>query len=318
MKYRKLGNSDLIISEIGFGGWGIGGSTLGATSYGHTFDYQSLEALECAQDNGINFYDTSNIYGLGHSEFLIGKAFSKIREKVIIATKAGYKDFINAADFSVESISNSVDSSLRRLDTDYIDLLQLHNPTYELLNKNHKTIELLSEFQSNGKVRNIGISVKSPQDALSLIDLFPFQSIQVNFNMLDIRVIKTGLMEKAKQLNIGIIARTPLAFGFLSGTLNENTVFTKEDHRSVWNKEKIKTWVTGGKDILSICTELNINKPYEIAIQFCLSYPEISSVIVGMLSPQEVLKNIKASKLGALKNSSCLKIEQLHDSRSFF
>jgi aryl-alcohol dehydrogenase-like predicted oxidoreductase len=317
MHYRPLGKSGLSVSEIGFGAWGIGGATTGPTSYGHTDDAASCAALEKALDVGINFFDTSNVYGDGHSERLIGKVFSKRRSEVIIATKAGFMDFASPPDFSATSIRKSVESSLERLNTDYIDLLQLHNPSAEWLSENQDTLELLERLQKDGKVRALGISVKSPSEAFSLLDMFPFQSVQANFNMLDIRVLECGLMEKLDAVGAGLIARTPMSFGFLSGRLTGEETFPAEDHRSRWPREQIQLWVEGARALQDACAESAETPAYQVALRYCLSYPQVSTTIVGMLTPDEVVANAIASDSGTLSSDSCSKVEALHAERSF-
>src|SRR5215831_10165864 len=133
MNYRPLGRTGLIVSEIGFGAWGIGGRTVEQTSYGDTDDGVSLAALAQALDRGVTFFDTSAAYGDGHSEELIGRAVKRRRDKVVIATKAGYESWDRPPDFSPATVTASAERSLRRLGTDYLDLLQLHNPPAELL-----------------------------------------------------------------------------------------------------------------------------------------------------------------------------------------
>jgi len=268
MRYRLLGNSGLSISEIGFGAWGIGGATPGPTSYGKTDDETSLSALGCALDLGINFFDTSNVYGYGHSEKLIGKAFHRRRSDVIVATKAGFADYASPPDFSSLAIKHSVNLSLQRLNTDYIDLIQLHNPSADWLEEHPETLDALAQMQKDGKVRAVGVSVKSPMDALSLLELFPFQAVQANFNMLDIRVLECGLMDKLDLFNAGFIARTPLSFGFLSGKLSGEEVFPEEDHRSRWPREQIRLWVKGARDLHASCLESSNNLQYITELRF--------------------------------------------------
>src|SRR5882724_10158294 len=128
MKYRQLGATGLQVSEIGFGTWGIGGRTEGETSYGDTDDGASRDALGAALDRGVTFFDTSNVYGDGHSETLIGEALGPRRNQVVLATKAGFVGYQVPADFSPANLRASLFGSLRRLRTDVVDLLQLHNP----------------------------------------------------------------------------------------------------------------------------------------------------------------------------------------------
>lgn len=317
MRYRPLGKSGLTVSEIGFGAWGIGGATPGPTSYGHTDDVTSCAALEQALEEGINFFDTSNVYGYGHSESLIGKVFSSRRSDVVIATKAGFVDYASAPDFSAAAIRRSVDASLSRLNTDYIDVLQLHNPAAEWLREHPDTLDELARLQRDGKVRAHGISVKSPADALQLLDLFPFQAVQANFNMLDIRALECGLMEKLDAMGAGFIARTPMSFGFLTGTLTGEEEFPPEDHRSRWPREQIRLWAAGARDLHVCCIESSGTPPYQIALRFCLSYSQVSTAIAGMLTPGEVASNAQASDAGPLSRESRVRIEALHKTRKF-
>jgi len=317
MRYRLLGKSGLSLSEIGFGAWGIGGVTPGPTSYGHTDDLTSCAALEQALHRGINFFDTSNVYGYGHSESLIGKVFSSRRSDVVIATKAGFVDYASAPDFSVFAIRRSVDASLDRLNTDYIDLLQLHNPSAEWLREHPDTLDELARLQRDGKIRAHGISVKSPADALQLLNMFPFQAVQANFNMLDIRALECGLMEKLDAVGAGFIARTPMSFGFLSGMLTGEEEFPPEDHRSRWPRDQIRLWAAGARDLHACCTESFDTPPYQVALRFCLSYSQVSTTIAGMLTPEEVVANAKASDAGPLSSDSCARIEALHKTRKF-
>ena len=318
MKFRKLGSSELVVSEIGFGAWGIGGATPGPTSYGKTDDNTSIAALECALASGINFFDTSNVYGFGHSERLVGQAFSQRRSQVIIATKAGFVDYERPPDFSAKALLKSVSLSLARLETDYIDLLQLHNPSADWLKANPVTLQALSSLQSEGKVRALGISVKQPEDAFPLLELFPFQVVQANFNMLDIRVVASGLLQKLNDSGAGLIGRTPLAFGFLAGVLTGEETFAPQDHRSRWSREQIRLWAMGARDLLACCEESFESPAYQVALRFCLSYPQVSTTIAGMLTPAEVASNVLASEAGPLSLESCARIEALHKTRQFF
>ena len=177
MKYRKLGKSSISVFEIGFGTWGIGGSYKNSIGYGPTEDEETLKALLYAQDHGVNFYDTAPLYGLGHSEKMLGKAFQHCREKVVISTKVGIKDFSGGLDFSPQNIVDSLNQSLKRLRTDYVDALLLHSPPIEILKSGH-AITQLELLQRAGKVRLIGISGKTPSDCLEAISLYQFDLIR--------------------------------------------------------------------------------------------------------------------------------------------
>lgn len=312
-----MGRSGIVVSEIGFGAWGIGGVTEGATSYGATDDLASLRAIGRALDLGITFFDTANVYGDGHSEHLLGQAFKGRRGDVVIATKAGFATFSAAPDYSPAAVRKSLEGSLRRLGTEYVDLFQLHNPTPEWLAAHPDTLDELSRLQREGKVRHIGVSVKGPAEALAMIDLFPFTAVQANFNMLDIRARESGLFDRLAAAGVGFIARTPLAFGFLTGALTGEEEFAPEDHRSRWSREQRRLWADGARELHACCSEASSAGPAECALRFCLSYPEVTTCIAGMLSADEVEVNARASAAGPLDTTSCERIEALHRTRSF-
>ena len=230
MQYRNLGRTEIQVSEIGFGAWGIGGVTPGATSYGHRDDSVSLAALGAAIDHGINFFDTSNCYGNGHSESLIGRVTRANRAQFIIATKAGRRDYATEA-FEGPALKSSLESSLTRLQTEYVDLLQLHGPSMRSLEKDPELIATLNSLQAEKKIRAFGISVNSPEDGLTAITKFDFPVVQMNFNLVDQRARVCGLLKLAKERGVGLIGRTPLCFGFLSGRVNSDTQFDQSDHR---------------------------------------------------------------------------------------
>lgn len=195
MLYRKLGKTGITVSEIGFGSWGIGGRTEGATSYGKTDDAESKRALEAAFDAGITFYDTSDLYGYGHSEELIGEVFARRREKVVIASKVGYVKHGGPHDFSPARIRRSAEASLRRLESDYLDVYQLHSPLLDELRGTAGAIEEMRKLKKEGKIRAIGISVKSPEDGFLAVTEFGADSVQVNFNMIDQRILDNGFLD---------------------------------------------------------------------------------------------------------------------------
>jgi len=317
MKYRRLGKTEIFVSEIGFGAWGIGGVSKGATSYGPTDDNSSIHALNCALDRGINFFDTSNVYGGGHSESLIGKTFLKARDRVFIATKVGLINYEEPSDFSVKNLSISLQGSLKRLKTDYIDLLQLHNPSPYIFQYNHEILNWVDQLIKKGIIRAFGVSVRSPEEGIGAIEQLKADSIQVNFNLLDHRAIESGLMKSASTNQVSLIARTPLCFGFLSGKLYKTTHFDKKDHRSHWPSQQIQNWIEGSKKILSCKTNSSTQTDTQFALRFCLSYPQIATAIPGILNDLEVEENTKASDLGPLKDNEVQKVQKFYNEVRF-
>jgi len=313
LRYRPLGSTGIMVSAIGFGAWGIGGCTPGATSYGETDDQESIRALNEAFDRGITFYDTSNVYGNGHSEELIGECFEGRRSNVVIATKVGITSSYRGYDFSLPALRTSLEGSLRRLRSDYVDVLQLHNAGPDVVLGNGEVIELMNRLVGEGKVRSWGISTPSPEDALALTDVVGVGCFQVNCNMLDWRAIDAGLTGRAASLGIGIIARTPLASGFLGGTVGIDTVFPSSDHRSRWQRERIVTWVEAARSIADgVKVPAATGARAALALRFCLSVEGVATVIPGMLSRTEVLAGVAACEQGPLERDVMRSIEGIY------
>jgi aryl-alcohol dehydrogenase-like predicted oxidoreductase len=313
LRYRPLGSSSIQVSVIGFGAWGIGGRTPGATSYGATDDAVSLRALNEAFDRGITFYDTASVYGDGHSEELIGQCFHGRRRQIVIATKAGITSSFRGYDFSAPALRASLEGSLRRLRTDYVDLLQLHNAGADVVLGQSQIVEVMNRFVEEGKVRIFGFSTPSPDDALALLEVPGTACFQVNCNLLDWRAIEIGLFDRASSANIGIIARTPLAFGFLAGGLDKDTVFPDDDHRSRWSRARMAAWIEAADRIVA---DLDIpnSSPSRVAValRFCLSFEAVATVIPGMLSAAEVNANVAACDEGPLDPSVIRRIENVY------
>lgn len=318
MNYRPLGKTGISVSEIGFGAWGIGGSKNGDVAYGPTNVQDSLDALQYAVSQGINFFDTSNFYGFGHSEELIGEAFKACREQVVLATKVGLLDADGNFDFSQDYIQKTFEGSLLRLKTDYIDLYQLHSPPIELLVQEPHIVSVLESLKKSERIRACGISVRSPEDGLIALDYDVFDTIQVNFNMLDQRVVDNGFLEQCEKRQVGVIARTPLCFGFLTGQYQGNETFHHLDHRSKWSDAQIKVWANGFKYFTDDLTQVYQQTPAQIALRFCLAYAGISTVIPGMLTPDQVKENAGASDLGGLSLEERHHFEDIYHAHTFF
>ena len=317
MNYRSLGRTGLVVSEIGFGAWGIGGRTVSQTSYGDTDDRTSLAALVRAHDCGITFFDTSAVYGNGHSEELIGKALSGVRHKAVLATKAGYEAWDRPPDFSAAAIVASTERSLGRLRTDYLDLLLLHNPPLDVLLA-PGVQEALARLVASGKIRAWGASCKGPADALEALRACDVPVIQANFNMMDVRAVTSGLFEEVSRRNAGFIARTPLCFGFLSGTITRDTKFPPGDHRLGWSSAQLANWIDGARDLLEAVLASPGLAGVQAALRFCLAFPEVACTIPGILTPAEAGQNAAASGLGALPKDAVAAVLEINRNRQFF
>jgi len=312
MKYRKFGNSGITVSEIGFGAWGIGGSAGGHAAYGITDDTVSINALNAAFDTGVTLYDTSDLYGMGHSEQLIGQAFRQKRDQVVIATKGGMVNSAGDQDFSPAYLRGALERSLTRLSSDYVDLYQLHSPSPENLDQIASLKYFLDTLIKEGKTRVTGVSARSPQEALLLIEKFGFQSVQVNLNLLDWRAIDCGLLQRCQDLGIALIARTPLCFGFLTGRYSCDDVSDPHDHRARWSREQVEQWVAAATLFGDAIKSSGDQTSGQKALRFCLSFNEVSTVIPGMLSAEQVYENIQASSLGSLTPAELHKLELIY------
>jgi aryl-alcohol dehydrogenase-like predicted oxidoreductase len=317
MYYRTFGRGDAVVSEIGFGGWGIGGARDGAAAYGPTDDAASLAALQAAYDAGVTFYDTADLYGFGHSESLIGEALGDYRPHVFLATKAGFRD-AQRQDFSPAHLRQALEQSLRRLRTDYVDLFQLHSPPVAQLHAEPEIIDCLHELKRAGKTRWIGISVRSPDDGLAVAGEWDVDALQVNFNLADQRARQGGLLELCARQDIAVIVRTPLCFGFLTGAYGAQESFAASDHRSRWSGAQRRRWNEAQQTFADCLPATPGQTPAQLALRFCLSYPAITTVIPGMLTPLHVAENTLASDLGPLAADEMRRIEEVYADACFF
>lgn len=318
MRYRSLGATGIRVSEIGFGAWGIGGNAHGAVAYGPTDDEESRRALQRAFEAGITFFDTADFYGFGHSEELLGATLASVRSQVVIATKVGLLDAQGGQDFSPAYITHAVEHSLRRLRTDYVDLYQLHGPAIELLERDERILACLETLRTQGKIRSIGISVRSPDEGVIAVRQHPIGCLQVNFNLLDQRAIEDGLFDLCRRHNVGVIVRTPLCFGFLTGHYSALDRLDPSDHRNRWNLAQREKWAGAYRLFTSALQAPVPQTPAQFALRFCLSVPAVSTVIPGMLTAQHVEENVEASEMGELLEEEQAAIMGIYHQHDFF
>jgi len=312
VKYRKLG--EIMVSEIGFGTWGIGGLTEGASSYGPTDDSVSKLAIRTALGRGINFFETSELYGNGHSEELLGEVMRQdnCRDSAVIATKGGLTKYHGDRDLSIKGLRNSLTGSLRRLKTNYVDLYQLHDPPIEMIDK--EVIDTLQELRKEGLIKEFGLSLKSPKDGARAIAL-GFKILQINFNLVDQRAWDCGLLDEAKRREVKLIARTPFCFGFLTGKITSLN-FHARDHRSSWPKAQLEKWLEAAE----MFDRINENKDRGLnvlALKFCLISEVFSSVIPGIQTPDEALENAAASQWPDLTPEEIKAIRNIYQKNNF-
>lgn len=297
MNYRQLGKTDLNVSELSFGTWAIGGS------WGKTNDGESLRALDFAMNQGVNFFDTADVYGDGHSEELLAKATKGKHDKIHIATKFGRADdFTDPKNYTMESVAKYCEDSLRRLGREQIDLYQIHCPATEIL-KDGSVFEVLDRLKEQGKIRYYGVSVETVEEGLICLQNPNVSSLQVIFNLFRQKPLEE-LFPKAKQQGVGILARVPLASGLLTGKFRMDAEFEEDDHRNfnrngdAFNVGETFAGLEFNKGVelankLSGISE-NRGNMTQAALKWILEHDAISSVIPGFKTVAQAEDNLKA------------------------
>lgn len=317
MNYRRLGSTGIDVSEIGFGAWGLGGDIKGARAYGPTDDDESIAALRRALELGVNFFDTADFYGFGHSETVIGRAFKEHRKQVIIASKAGFLDAEGKQDFSPAHLRRSLEGTLKRLGTDYLDVYQLHSPPVELLTGDPEILGTLDGLRGEGLIRAYGVSLRSPEDGMKLLSSRRCGCVQVNFNLADQRARESGLFDLCRRTDTGIIVRTPLCFGFLTGQYPDTGRLAASDHRRRWSADQVRRWHRASQLFTRAMGDTPEQTPAQAALRFCLSYPEVTSVIPGMLTAGQVEENAAAGALGPFREDVLAGIQAVYKEQDF-
>ena len=317
MNYREFGRTGWKVSEMGFGAWAIGGD-----AWGQTDDSEAIAALKKAIDLGVNFIDTADVYGNGHSEELIGRVRKETNKEIIIATKAGRR--LNphvAGGYNRENLTAFVERSLQKLDTEALDLLQLHCPPSEVYDM-PEVFGILDDLTQQGKLRYYGVSVERVDEALKASTYPNVQSVQIIFNMFRLKPAEEFFKEAAAR-KVGIIVRVPLASGLLTGKFGRNSHFSASDHRN-YNRhgESFDQGETfSGVDYdtgLQAVQELEkLVRPGETMAQFALRwilmYPEVSTVIAGAKNPAQAENNTVAGDLPPLDDATMQKIQAVYD-----
>lgn len=319
MRYRQFGKTKWRVSEIGFGGARIGG--LLAEDGGRT---TSLRVLEAACDAGINFFDTADMYSQGESEILVGKAFRKRRDKVFIATKGGYclpgrmklvqfikpfaKPIVEALglrrsaipasmsgkvsqNFAPDYLKQAAEASLRRLQSDYIDLYQLHSPPSEDItgSRLQDALGMLGRLKTEGKIREYGIALDSVYDAAHCLDIEGLASLQMPFGLMDLQALQDGVFDRVSERQLGIIARGCFGGGALKRSITEAELRATEPQ---WER---------ALQIKRLAGQMQ-RSALEAALQFALSIERISVTILGMRTPEHVSTNLQYYAAKPLSN----------------
>ena len=296
MNTRKLGKTGLRVSEIGFGGWAIGGSAFG-NSYGDTNDNDSRAAIRRALELGVTLFDTADVYGSGHSEALLGEV---LREwsgpPPIVVTKGGVnfyrRDGTLEQDWTPLALAHAVQQSLLRLRRDTIDIFLLMNPPVEELER-WKTWETLDALKRAGKIKHYGVSVAEPADGVWLLqNNCPVEVLEVAYSVF-YQGARPALLPLARQCKVGILAREPLANGFLSGKYPAEAEFMDGDIRAALPREYVAAMAeTAGK--LEFLRDSGKRTSAQAALRFVLDDPAVSSVVVGAKTPAQMEENAGA------------------------
>jgi len=316
MNYRSLGRTGWRLSEISFGAWAIGGG------WGNVDDKESLATLHAALDGGVNFFDTADVYGDGRSERLLAKLKKERNEKFYIATKAGRRLPVQTTEgYSRKNLTTFLHRSLRNLNTDTIDLLQLHCPPTEVYYR-PEVFAILEDFVKEGKLRHYGVSVEKVEEALKAIEFPNVQSVQIIFNIFRQRPAELFFAEAQKR-NVGIFARVPLASGLLSGKMSHDSKFAKDDHRNfnrhgeAFDRGETFSGVdfeTGLRTVDKLKTFVPSNASLaQLALRWILEFPAVTCSIPGAKRPAQVADNISASDLPPLSKASMKTIRNLYD-----
>jgi aryl-alcohol dehydrogenase-like predicted oxidoreductase len=317
MNYRIYGKTDWKISEVGFGAWAIGGS------WGEVKDDESIAALREAISQGMNFIDTADVYGDGRSEKLIAQILRDFKgDKIYVVTKAGRR--LNphvTSGYNYANLSQFIDRSLQNLETDSLDLVQLHCPPTDVYQRQEAFVAL-DKIKQEGKIQHYGVSVETVEEAKMALKHPGVASVQIIFNMFRLKP-SDEFFALAKEANVGILARVPLASGLLSGKMTKDSTFAKDDHRN-FNRhgEAFDVGETfSGVDFetgLKAVEELKALVPdgysmTQLALRWILMHPAISTVIPGAKNPQQAKDNALASDMPMLTPAVMQKTREVYD-----
>ena len=300
MKYREFSNVGWKVSEIGIGCWAIG------SEWGDVSPENAKDALFTSLDNGVNFFDTADVYGDGRSEKFIGEILKNTKEKIYVATKAGRRlDPHVSEGYNLKNIEAFIDRSLLNLGIDTIDLLQLHCPPSDICGKS-ETYEMMDEIVKKGKIKYYGVSVEKVSEALDAIKFPNVRSIQIIFNIFRQKPNEIFFKE-AKKNNVAIIVRVPLASGLFTGKMNLNSSFPNNDHRNYningdsFDVGETFSGINFQKGIEAV-KELKKLLPQDfsltdLALKWILSHDEVTVVIPGAKNKLQAQLNTRASEM---------------------
>jgi aryl-alcohol dehydrogenase-like predicted oxidoreductase len=316
MKYRKLGRTGFKVSEISFGAWAIGGS------WGDQRDEDSLASLHRALDLGVNFFDTADVYGDGRSERLLARLRRERKEPFHVATKAGRRLSPHVADgYNARNLTAFVERSLRNLNTERLDLLQLHCPPVEVYYR-PEVFDALDRLTKAGKIAHYGVSVEKVEEALKAIEFPDVKTVQIIFNMFRHRPAELFFKETLRR-KVGVIARVPLASGMLSGRLTRATRFATDDHRKfnrhgeAFDRGETFSGVDYETGLWAVAKLRRLVPPGatlpQMALRWILMFDAVSCVIPGVRRPDQMEDNARAAELKPLSHAIMAAVGKIYD-----
>lgn len=283
MKTRKLGDTGLNVSEVGFGAWQLGNTR----DWSAMSQDDAIHLVHRALDLGCQFFDTAPNYGGGASQQLLGKALRGARDRVVLNTKFGHH--ADGTDFSPKRLRSSVEASLQALQTDHLDGILLHNPPSAYLNGGHPIYQEFDQLKDEGKIRYYGASVDSSRDMLEVLRTTKSQVLEVLFNAFHQETAAT--FSEAQAQGVGLVIKVPLDSGWLSGRYHAASSF--EGIRTRWSKDVIARRAEL-IDRLQFITE-DGSSMTQAALRFILGFPQVSTVIPGPRNEAQLLENLSAS-----------------------
>jgi len=310
LKKRSLGKSGIEVTEIGLGLWAAGGD-----EWGHIDDQKIFDTIDFALENGINFYDTADVYGMGHSEDLLGQAMQGRRDQFVVATKIGWIDFDGDAGktayTTVDDLIAGVESNLKRLKTDYIDIIQSHinfrDPTMEIF------LEGFHKLQRDGKVRAYGVSTSDFEYLKAFNHDGNCATLQIDYSILN-RTPEANILPYCQENNIGVIVRGALAMGILTGKFDKDTRFGDGDFRQRWheNPDEYDIFLDDLRKVEQLQPLAQDDRTLaQLALQFTLAHPAVTSVIPGAKNIQQMRDNLQAGLLPPLSQDEIQKINEI-------
>ncbi len=315
MKFRKFSNIGWQVSEVGLGCWAIG------SEWGNVSKEDANEVLKTSLDNGVNFFDTADVYGDGRSEQFIGELLKSTSEKIYVATKSGRRlNPHNSEGYNPQNIESFIDRSLKNLGVECIDLLQLHCPPSDVCSKK-ETYEMMDDIVKKGKILHYGVSVEKVSEALDAIQFPNVKSIQIIFNMFRQKPSEEFFKEAAKR-DVAIIVRVPLASGLLTGKMTKDSSFPANDHRNynikgeAFDVGETFSGVSFEKGLLAV-EELKQLLPEnftmaDLALKWILMHNEVTVAIPGAKNKQQASLNINSVYLEEISSLMPL-IKNIYD-----